>query len=202
MYGFLNNRPQLNRKVFEDFLGEPSEDWEDYVSGDANDSNKKYRFLKRYVDNLTVRFSPNTRTLYHHYFEIKNKNNRYIYHILFLTSILKNLENMKRAMVNKSQGQREFIFSEWSAKNGIIDGNQMSAEKIIQILIGTIKKEFNGRIVRGGDIFRFIIIHTPFICNMRRKLKEYLQNYVVSLPSERRFDHMVFDFSNTELSEA
>lgn len=194
MYGFLNRRPDICEKVFQEFLGEVNNDWKDRVFGEGNEE-KKYRFLQRYVNNLTVACPWD---LYHFSFEIKNKTNRFIYHTLYLTSYIGNLDKMKHAMDKQSQSQCEFIFSEWCAKNGKFDRNLknklMTEKQIAEEVIVKIQNEFKDRMVRGKTISDFVIVHTPYLCNIKRTLKKDLKEYVVSSPAEKRFDHMIFNF--------
>lgn len=150
---------------------------------------RRDQFIQLYIDNL-VQDIPKAFVLK---FGMKNKNNRHIYHLIYLTSHIKGIKGMKEAMWRKSQSATEMVFSEWTENRGE-SGNIVDKTKaqVAQHLSELIKIEFSGLKVRGSELEVYIWLETPYISNVKNELKKLFKIYEKN--NERAFEKIQYQF--------
>lgn len=147
-------------------------------------------FIELYISNLKKDI-PEAITLK---FGMKDQRNRHIYHLIFLTSHIKGIEAMKKAMWKKTQTSTEMVFSEWVENRNNDGANLVDKDKkqVAQCLYELITNEFRGSLVDGKRLELYIWLETPYISNVKVELKKLLRSYAKN--DERAFENIRYKF--------
>lgn len=177
------NCPSYN-KVLNSFLGEENCEWKTSV---LKGKNKAESFIIYYVEKLTQGRSD----ILHHKFGMKDQCNRNIYQLVFFTKYFTALKHMKEAMIDFSQETEKYVYSEFAEQQST--DKRLSKQEIRERVVQIIKEKYDGELVYGKDIARFIWADTPYKFNLKLEMKKDLKEFIVE-KTNNRFDDMLFEF--------
>lgn len=158
--------------------------------GHLTPAERRNEFIELYISNLK-RDIDRALTLK---FGMRDGRNRHIYHLIYVTCHIKGIKTMKPAMWRKTQTSNEMVFSEWVENRnecGAIDKDEV-AKRLYEL----IRNEYRGVLVPGNEIDDFIWLHTPYISNVKDRLKKLLKSYAMN--TERAFEKIVYRFPHIE----
>lgn len=150
---------------------------------------RRSEFIQLYIENL----KQGIRNALALKFGMKNNQNRHIYHLIYVTCHIKGIKTMKTAMWNRTQTSTNMVFSEWVENRGegenIVD---KEPDQVAQCLYELIKSKFRGENVDGKTLDEYIWLCTPYISNVKNRLKNLLNEYATN--RERAFEKIEYQF--------
>lgn len=155
----------LRREAFNELFGTDS--WTQV--NNLNTMDEKINFLLNlYVNQLkSIGGAKYVRT-----FEMRDKNNRHLYHLVFGTKHWKGLEVMKEAMV-KVDKRGMFRFSDKTDVNQTFLLDYSNEEWWVSGAANFIFNNFKGKTVSVEDVHEYVAINTPYI--FRKKILQFLE---------------------------
>lgn len=157
--------------------------------GHLTPEQRRTEFIQLYISNFK-RDIPKAITLK---FGMRDKRNRHIYHLIYLTTHIKGIQTMKTAMWKRTQTSTEMVFSEWVENRG--DGGNLvdkDKAKVAQCLFELFKNHFKGESVIGKTLDDHIWLCTPYISNVKVELKKLLNQF--ALNNEKAFENILYKF--------
>lgn len=189
------------------FLGDPtkknainelmgSSNWQT-ENFEQNSEGKRNMLCQQYIDTLEEGYNSSTDNqveIKSLRFAVKGKNNAHVYDIVYATSHVKGIMEMKRAMSKSSQVYNDFTFSEWLEDKKEFRDFALEKELKTDEIVTMVVNGFAGQSdITGRDILE-LIDSTNYHCNVKNELKKELRAFITTPPSIKRFSKMKFKF--------
>jgi hypothetical protein len=167
-----------------------SEEWRSALEPGLYPQERRDRLLNIYKSTL-----PGSSKLH---FALRDRNDRHIYHLIFVSNHSAGLVAMKRAMAGASQEMDVFVFSEkhsFRLTKGVVDVTKREYKaycvKKLNVLFRSV---FHSERVWGRDLVDYVLYETPYIFNYKNEMKKTLQD--VEVQRSRSFGDTVYFFES------
>jgi len=152
MSGFISRflSDQRKEELFDSFFGTTK--WREIISSNESEERREKKLVTLYQNQLE------TDGNFVRSFEMINKSNRTIYHLIFCTHSLKGLKEMKRAMWKVDETGR-FRFSDRTDPNQtVLFKHEPDYQQLKKLIVGV----FKGKEVSIEEIENFVVVETAF----------------------------------------
>ena len=166
MSGFINRFSALesNEKTLNDLFGNDGWKEANYLKG-----KEKERFIINYYNS---RLKEIAKVKYTRHLEVRDNNDKLIYHLIFGTKNLRGLEAMKDAMYKVDRrGTYRFSDSTDPKQKYILDYNK---DSWMLNAAQEVAKKFKGQTISLEDIKEYVLISTPYV--FRKSILKHLEN--------------------------